>query len=82
MEFTPEEIKALKKFAHDRLLNSRMTNPVSLNRKYPTTRSVRIPIRLLELVMEKEPNSNFNAIVETLLFEFVGSPEELLKKKP
>lgn len=77
IKFTPEEIKALKKFAQEGLLSLNPVKRIPLDRKFTTTRSVRIPTKLLEMVLEKEPN--FNAVVEKLLFEFVGCRPELLK---
>ena len=77
-KLTAEEIEILRKMIQERL--SRDTFPpkrIRLKREFTTNKTVRIPTELLKAAIKREPN--FSALVELLIFEWLGSPPELLE---
>lgn len=74
---TAEEVLILREMIQERSLRESSPKKLHLKRDMTSTKTIRIPTRLLELVMAKDPN--FSPLVERLLFEFVGSPEELIE---
>lgn len=77
MELTQEEIIIVKQMIQERLSRDASPRKIHLKRDLTSTKSVRIPTRMLEMVMAK--GENFSSLVERLLFEYLGRPDELLE---
>lgn len=74
---TAEEITILREMIQERLSRNISPKRLRLKREFTTNKSVRLPKELLLAATRREPN--FSALVERLIFEWLGSPEELLE---
>ena len=74
-KLTQEEIRILKQMVLERLSRENSPKKIHLKRAQTKPKTVRLSAPLLEMALAKE--ANFSALVERLVFEWLGSPEEL-----